>query len=290
MKLRKALMLAMMTTAIASVNLFAAYADVVPVEEVEATEADPADSPAAADQENLKNGWVEEREGWRYYDANGNLVNGWIAAEGGDGRGNEVWYYVDPATNVMIANTTRVINDVSYTFGEDGSWVAPYVGVPKGTKSGGSFVNTWSNIKVPQIIGSSDAEEDSEDRYTDAVYASIGSPKMTLDLNMSTEFGELEIFYLEMKKKPEMDAATFAAEFANVTKSKYATASAVETVTVGGQQYSKVTITKPGTRKATVTTYYCRKQGEYMVVISTSGFDSDAAAMADIVNTFTTAQ
>lgn len=286
MKLRKALLLTTMTAAIASMNMFAAFADTEVAVEDQQEEA----VVVTTDQESLKTGWDGSGSVWRYYDENGNLVSGWIPAEGGDGRGNEVWYYIDPATMLMVYNETRVIDGVSYSFGEDGSWVAPYVTAPKGKLTGGSFFNTWSNIKIPQVIGSTNTDYEAEDQFAGASYASIGSPKLTHDLYMSTDFGDLEIFYLDMAQKPEMDAAAFAAELGNIEKGKTGTLSAVGTAAVGNQQYATISITKPGRRKASQTTYYCRKQDGYMVIICTSGYEADANAMADIVNTITTAQ
>ena len=55
----------------------------------------------AADTESMLYGWTEQGSNWVYYDGKGNTVKGWIKAEGGDGRGNEVWFYTDPETGLM---------------------------------------------------------------------------------------------------------------------------------------------------------------------------------------------
>lgn len=277
MKLRKVMLLAMMTAAIGSMNMFAAFAD---------GPEDAAEEEAAAVEESYQIGWVGSGSIWRYYDNSGNAVTGWIKADGGDGRGNEVWYYVDPSTGVMVYNETKVIDGVGYTFGEDGSWVAPTVKAPKGRLTGGSFYNTWSNLRIEQTIGNTETDREAEDQYVGEEYSAIGSPKLTHDLYMSTDFGDLEIFYADMKSMPELDAATFASNLAGIEKGSKGTASAVETVTVANQEYSKVSVTG----KKTTTTFYCRKQDGYMVVICTSGSIGDASAMADIVNSITTAQ
>lgn len=279
MKLRKVLLLTAMTAAIGSMSVFAAFAD-----------EEPADDSTAV-EETLKLGWEGSGSTWRYYDENGNLVSGWIKAEGGDGRGAEVWYYIDPATQLMVYNETRVIDGVSYSFGEDGSWVAPIPTAPKGKLSGGVYYNTWSNLRIPQIIGSAHDDLEAEDQFSDDAYASIGSPKLTHDLYMETEFGDLEIYYANMKDKPDMDAAAFAAELGNLEKGKAGQLSAVENVTIANQNYSKITISRTNKRgKVSQTSYYCRKQDGFMVIISTYCSASDAGAMADVVNAITTAQ
>ena len=55
---------------------------------------------------------------------------------------------------------------------------------------------------------------------------------------------KLEIYYANMAKMPEMDAATFAAQLGNAEKGKTGQVGAVETVTVGGQNYSRVDVYK----------------------------------------------
>lgn len=279
MRLEKALLLAAMTAAIGSMSVFAAFADEAPTDDTVAVE------------ESQKLGWDGSGSTWRYYDENGNLTSGWIKAEGGDGRGAEVWYYIDPTTQLMVYNETRVINGVSYTFGEDGSWVAPIPTAPKGKLSGGSYYNTWSNLRIEQIIGNAHNDVEAEDQLSGDDYASIGSPKLTHDLMMETDFGDLEIYYANMQNKPDMDAAAFAAELGNLEKGKTGQLSEVETVTIANQNYAKIAITRTNSKgKQRVQTYYCRKQEGFMVILSTYCSASDAGAMADIVNSITTAQ
>ena len=95
MKLKKVMLMAALAAAIGSVNMVTALAD--------------------ENETETKYGWEGSGNTWRYYDSNGNLKSGWIKAEDGDGRGNDVWYYIDPSTNLMIYNTTRTIDGVSYT-------------------------------------------------------------------------------------------------------------------------------------------------------------------------------
>lgn len=270
MKLRKLMFLVAMTAAIGSVNMFTALAD---------------EEEAIVD-ETIQSGWVQQGSSWRYFDMNGQLVSGWIKAEDGDGRGNEVWYYIDPATNVMVANETRVVDGVAYAFGEDGSWVAPRTTAPKGKVYNGSFFNTWSNIRIPQVIGSVESDYDSSERYTSGDYTEIGSPMVTDDLYMMTDFGDVEIYYADMKQKPDMDAAAFANALVNIEKGSKGQVEAAAAVTIGNQGYAKASVVG----KKTKTTYYCRKQDGYMVIICTMGSLSDMNALEGIVNTITTAQ
>ena len=124
MKLKKVMLMAALAAAIGSVNMVTAFADETASGET-------------------KYGWESDaKNNWRYYDKDGNLASGWIKSEEGDGRGNEVWYYIDPATHIMVSNTTRNIDGVDYTFGDDGSWVAPRTTAPKGHITGG-------NITIP---------------------------------------------------------------------------------------------------------------------------------------------
>ena len=85
MKLKKVMLMAALAAAIGSVNMVTALAD--------------------ENETEAKYGWEGSGNTWRYYDSNGNLKSGWIKAEDGDGRGNDVWYYIDPSTNLMIYNT-----------------------------------------------------------------------------------------------------------------------------------------------------------------------------------------
>lgn len=273
MKLKKLLLMAAMTTAIGCVSAFPAFAD-----EDDAVE------------DTVLSGWVQDGSNWRYYDSNGNAVTGWVKAEEGDGRGNEVWYYIDPSTGLMLYNTTRVIGDVSYTFEEDGSWMAPAPTAPKGTVSGGVYTNTWANIRIPQVIGSVESDYEATEQFSDSAYEAIGQPTLSHDLYLSTDFGDLEIYFANMANKPSMTATEFASTLAEIEKGKIGQVSAVENVTIGGQEYAKVTITRVGTKKTTLATYYCRKQGDYMVVIYTYGRSNDAGSLESIVNTITTAQ
>ena len=164
MKLKKVMLMAALAAAIGSVNMVTAFADETASGET-------------------KYGWESDaKNNWRYYDKDGNLASGWIKSEEGDGRGNEVWYYIDPATHIMVSNTTRNIGGVDYTFGDDGSWVAPRTTAPKGHITGGRYYNTWSNLCIPQIIGTTESDFEAADQYTGGEYAAIGSPSLTHDL------------------------------------------------------------------------------------------------------------
>ncbi len=268
MKLKKIMLMTAMAAAIGSVNMVSALADETATGET-------------------KFGWeCDANNNWRYYNVDGNLATGWIKAEEGDGRGNAVWYYIDPTSQIMVSNVTRNIGGVDYTFNEDGSWVEPAVTAPKGHITGGRYYNTWSNLCVPQIIGSTETKDDVAEEYIGSEYAPVGNPYRTQDLCMDTDFGSLEVFYLDMKNKPDMDAQTFANTFAGIQKSQKGQATQAVTVTVANQEYSKVTVTG----KKNTDAYYCRKQGGYMVVIYTSGRTKNAAALESVVMNMTTAQ
>ena len=265
MKLKKVMLMAALAAAIGSVNMVTALAD----------------------EAETKYGWEGSGNTWRYYEADGSLKNGgWVKAEEGDGRGNEVWYYIDPTSHLMVYNTTRTIDGVSYTFNEDGSWVAPAVTAPKGHVTNNKFYNTWANLCFPQVIGTTEVKEDVAEVFIGSSYAAVGSPYRTQDFCMNTDFGDVEVYYLDMKNKPEMDAPSFAAAFAAIEKEQKGQASEVSTVTIANQQYSKVSVTG----KKTTSTYYCRKQGGYMIVIQTTGKTKNAGSLESIVMNMTTAQ
>lgn len=262
MKFKKVLLVAAMTAAFGAMNMFAAFAD-----------------------DEINAGWNVQNGNWYYYNESGVMVrNAWIEAENGDGRGNEVWYYVD-SDGRMLANETRVIDGVSYYFNEDGSWLKPYQGATKGSLSGKTFTNSWSNIRLTNMIGTPDTSYEAEDLFSGSEYAAIGSPKITHDLYLTTDYGDLEIYYVDMSKKSDMDAASFASALAQVEKGSNGSVSAVTTVTVGGQNYSKVTVTKKKQQKD----FYCRKQDQFMVVIYASGNVADSAELTSLVNSITTA-
>lgn len=277
MKLRKVITVAAMTAAIGTISVFSSFADEMTTEEKAAAAAEAA---ADAAEESTFYGWVERGANWYYYDNNGVMQTGWLKAPGGDGRGNEVWYYLEPSTGVMVANQTKVIDGIAYSFGEDGSWVAPTQVAPKGKVSGKTYYNTWSNLRIDQIIGDVIKDVEDEDRFASDEYAAVGSPKMTHDIYIEAPFGEMEIYYLNMKNKPDMTAAVFAKEFGNIEKAAKGTASAVETVTIAGQEYSRVTVNG----KYSSRSFYCRKKDGYMIVIATIG------NMAGYLDLITTAQ
>lgn len=268
MKLKKVMLMAALAAAIGSVNMVTAFADETASGET-------------------KYGWESDaKNNWRYYDKDGNLASGWIKSEEGDGRGNEVWYYIDPATHIMVSNTTRNIDGVDYTFGDDGSWVAPRTTAPKGHITGGRYYNTWSNLCIPQIIGTTETKEDVGDDYIGSEYNAIGNPYRTQDLCMSTDNGDVEIYYLDMKNKPDMDAQTFVNTLVGIEKAQKGQATQAAAVTIANQQYYKASVTG----KKTTNTYYCRKQDGYMVVIYTNGRIKNASALDSIVMNITIAQ
>lgn len=268
MKLKKVMLMAALAAAIGSVNMVTAFADETASGET-------------------KYGWESDaKNNWRYYDKDGNLASGWIKSEEGDGRGNEVWYYIDPATHIMVSNTTRNIGGVDYTFGDDGSWVAPRTTAPKGHITGGRYYNTWSNLCIPQIIGTTETKEDVGDDYIGSEYNAIGNPYRTQDLCMSTDNGDVEIYYLDMKNKQDMDAQTFVNTLVGIEKAQKGQATQATAVTIANQQYYKASVTG----KKTTSTYYCRKQDGYMVVIYANGRIKNASALDSIVMNITTAQ
>lgn len=233
MKLKKVMLMAALAAAIGSVNMVTAFADETASGET-------------------KYGWESDaKNNWRYYDKDGNLASGWIKSEEGDGRGNEVWYYIDPATHIMVSNTTRNIDGVDYTFGDDGSWVAPRTTAPKGHITGGRYYNTWSNLCIPQIIGTTETKEDVGDDYIGSEYNAIGNPYRTQDLCMSTDNGDVEIYYLDMKNKPDMDAQTFVNTLVGIEKAQKGQATQAAAVTIANQQYYKASVTG----KKTTNTY-----------------------------------
>ncbi len=277
MKIRKTLLLMGLTAALVCSNVFAALAD----EDVD--ENPPADEGTAV--EDLNSGWVQnEKTGiWTYY-RNGELVRNEVIKEVND-RGGDVYYYVDE-NGVMVTNTKKVINDVEYDFDEEGAYVLPYKGAPTGTTSGKTFRNTWFNMML-SFLGTEDREAEMEDNFTGDDYAAIGSPKSTLDIYIDLgDIGEMQIYYLDLEKVPNMDAATFATTFANLEKGKNGVVGAAENVTIGGQSYVKISTTK----KKNVITRYCRKQGPFMVIIETSGYVGDEGARASVVNDITPVQ
>ena len=219
MKLKKVMLMAALAAAIGSVNMVTAFADETASGET-------------------KYGWESDaKNNWRYYDKDGNLASGWIKSEEGDGRGNEVWYYIDPATHIMVSNTTRNIGGVDYTFGDDGSWVAPRTTAPKGHITGGRYYNTWSNLCIPQIIGTTETKEDVGDDYIGSEYNAIGNPYRTQDLCMSTDNGDVEIYYLDMKNKQDMDAQTFVNTLVGIEKAQKGQATQATAVTIANNKH-----------------------------------------------------
>ncbi len=107
----------------------------------------------------------------------------------------------------MVSNTTRNIDGVDYTFGDDGSWVAPRTTAPKGHITG-RYYNTWSNLCIPQIIGTTETKKMSVTTIS-AANIMRSETRTAHRICMSTDNGDVEIYYLDMKNKQDMDAQTF---------------------------------------------------------------------------------
>lgn len=61
-------------------------------------------------------GWPEDNH-WYYANSDGTAKTGWV-------KSGAYWYYLDPDTGAMLADTTRTIRGTEYTFDADGRWVA----------------------------------------------------------------------------------------------------------------------------------------------------------------------
>lgn len=275
MKFKKAIMILTMTAAMGSTGIFT--------------------SMAAVDEESIQVGWVESGDKWYYLDQNGNRKTGWVEAEEGDGRGNRVWYYLD-SSGVMVTNRTMNIGGKEYTFGEDGAYVegANYDGASRGSFSGSTFTNGWSNIKVtfPTMNYSADAEElkGLEDYYVDDDFAAIGKPKLSYDFMVETNShgDSLELYYADMSANQTMTPAAFAQAMATIlNKSDYYTIKAnVTDVTVGGQTYAKISLVNDVDLQRDL---YCRKQDHYMVVLTATAETGRSSSMDSLVNSISTA-
>lgn len=274
MKLKKVLMLMTMTAALGSIGVFS--------------------SIAAVDEESIQVGWVESGDNWYYLDQNGNRVTGWVEAEEGDGRGHRVWYYMD-ASGIMVTNRTMNIGGKEYTFGEDGSYVegADYQGATRGSFSGTTFTNGWSNIKVsfPSMAYSYGTEDlkGYEDYYVDSDYAAIGQPKLSYDFMVETngDGDTLELYYADMSANAAMTPAQFAQAMAGIlAKTDYYTikANAVD-VTVGGQTYTKISLLNDVDVQKDL---YCRKQDSYMVVLTATADSGRIGSLDSLISTITT--
>ncbi len=273
MKLKKLVLLTAITAALGSVNLFASFADEV-------------------EEEALQVGWVEVSAGnWQYFDTAGNrVVSKWIPAEEGDGRGNQVWFYVDGSGN-MVANRTLTIDGTAYTFAEDGSWIDPsssYQGAPRGAFSNTTFSNSWSNIRLnfPTMSYSADLDEllGYEDYFNDDDFASVGKPKLTYDFMVeTTSHGDtLELYYADMNAMPGMSSAEFANAMAAIyAKTDYYTVKAgASDVNLCGQTYTKISLLNDVDFQKDL---YCRKQDQYMVVLAATAEAGRMSALDNVI-------
>lgn len=279
MKLKKLVLLTAITAALGSIHLFTSFADEV-------------------EEEALQVGWVEVSSGnWQYFDTAGNrVVSKWIPAEEGDGRGNQVWYYVDGSGN-MVSNRTLTIDGTAYTFAEDGSWIDPsssYQGAPRGTFSNTTFSNSWSNIRLnfPTMSYSADLDEllGYEDYFDDDDFASVGKPKLTYDFMVeTTSYGDtLELYYADMNTMPNMSSVEFANAMAAIyAKTDYYTVKAgASDVNVGGQTYTKISLLNDVDSQKDL---YCRKQDQYMVVITATTEAGRMSALDNVIAGISTA-
>ena len=228
------------------------------------------------EEEALQVGWVEVSAGnWQYFDTAGNrVVSKWIPAEEGDGRGNQVWFYVDGSGN-MVANRTLTIDGTAYTFAEDGSWIDPsssYQGAPRGAFSNTTFSNSWSNIRLnfPTMSYSADLDEllGYEDYFNDDDFASVGKPKLTYDFMVeTTSHGDtLELYYADMNAMPGMSSA----EFANAMAAIYAKT----------DYYTKISLLNDVDFQKDL---YCRKQDQYMVVLAATAEAGRMSALDNVI-------
>lgn len=275
MKLKKVLMIMTMTAALGSIGVFS--------------------SVAAVDEENIQVGWVESGDNWYYLDQNGNRVKGWVEAEDGDGRGNRVWYYLD-ASGVMVTNRTMNIGGKDYTFGEDGAYVegSDYQGASRGSFANTTFTNSWSNIKLtfPSMTYTAGEEElkGYEDYYVDDDFAAIGKPKLSYDFMVETnrDGDSLELYYADMSTNAAMTPAQFAQAMAGILAKTdyYAVKANVTDVTVGGQNYTKISLLNDVDIQKDL---YCRKQDNYMVVLTATAESGRIGSLDSLISSITTA-
>ncbi len=283
MKFRKIMMIAGLTAALAGMSVFCAFA----------AEDDEVDVDTAVDDSDSESEWYSPDDGvtWYYYINGKAATDKWI--DGGYDYGDHYWYYVG-SDGIMYANTTREINGVMYTFEEDGTYVEKYVGAQTGDKDGNTFNNKWSNLRMENMAGTPESEEDfgEENQYVTEDYASIGSPKMTQDLVVYLGDIDLEVYYLDVSAASVsgMSADQYAAAFANAVKGSKTFDGNVTTVTIAGEPYSKVSIADTSKKYGKQRDYYFRKKDNFMIVIEVDGTRADADQMAALVGNFTTAQ
>lgn len=65
----------------------------------------------------VTNNWALDQNVWYHFDTSGTMQTGWILDNGS-------WYYLD-ASGAMIANTSRMIDGVNYSFDGSGKWIEP---------------------------------------------------------------------------------------------------------------------------------------------------------------------
>ena len=58
-------------------------------------------------------GWKQINGSWYYFNQSGHMITGWLLIDG-------KYYYLNPADGKMVANGSYVINNVNYTFNQDG--------------------------------------------------------------------------------------------------------------------------------------------------------------------------
>ena len=58
-------------------------------------------------------GWKKLNGAWYYFNPSGHMITGWLKVDG-------KYYYLNPSDGKMISNGSCTINNINYTFDQDG--------------------------------------------------------------------------------------------------------------------------------------------------------------------------
>lgn len=160
--------------------------------------------------------WVQDNGTWYYMEQDGFMKTGWYQ------DGNGVWYYLDDGSGAMLANTTRNIGGVDYTFDGSGAWVQTPVHLNDGW-NGTTYVNRrlGYQITIPDhyqaVTGSSLGTMPEDTKYDFVAQAPDGNSAIAIgELDMSslddyywTDEDLAEVMKYVFESEGEVIGATF---------------------------------------------------------------------------------
>ena len=132
-------------------------------------------------------GWKKLNGAWYYFNPSGHMITGWLKVDG-------KYYYLNPSDGKMISNGSYSINNINYTFDQDGVCQNEASAIDGGSagsvySSTSGSSNTGNGITVANPNSSSSTPGSSASYGTSVAPGSTGNNTGTMGSNFGTPSG-----------------------------------------------------------------------------------------------------